>query len=483
MIISARGMSKMENRYKKLLSNSFLFMVAQFGSKVLMLVVVPLYTYFLTTSEYGAIELSTTTLTIAAPCCMLLIYDAVMRFTMIHEISKIGVLTSALRVFFLGALLSLIVIPISYAMTSLRPYTLLVYFLIVSYGLFYIFSQYSKGINVKVFVFSGILYTVVFLGCNLLFIVHYRMAVTGYILSQIIGYLTSTCYCFIRLNAWKFIDFRINTKDITRQMLSYSVLLIPNALVWWIIASANRYFIEGFFGVDANGIYGIAAKIPNVITMVGTIFIQAWQLSAIDEKEQNSSLESRRHFFTNVFNTYSAVLVIGSSLIILFCKPLLPLILSNEFKDAWRYVPFLLLSSVYMMYAQFWSSLFVAEKSSKELSTSSIASGMLSVIFNWIFIPIWGLTAAAIVCFISCFVMWIIRMISARKYNMIIVNMLRENIVLILLLVQCSITMLLPNIGSFLYFINAIIFITIVILYRKSLVYIIQMGKVIVHKK
>jgi len=457
----------MQKKYKQLLSNSILFLMAQFGSKVLMILVVPLYTYLLTPNEFGAIELSTTTLTIAAPVCMLLIYDAVLRFSMSADLPKACVFTGALKVFGIGSVFALVVIPIISLISALQPYAFLVYLLIVSYGFYFVITQFAKGIDVKAYVLSGVIYTVFFLCGNICFIVWLQKGVLGYILSQVLGYLFSACICIVKIKGWKYINFGLSTKNITRQMLNYSVLLVPNALVWWVIASANRYFIEGFMGADANGIYGIAAKIPNVITMVGTILIQAWQLSAIEEKENRIDMESQRAFYTGVFDIYASALIIGSSFLILICKPLLTAILSEEFQAAWQYVPCLLLSAIYMMYAQYWSSLFVAEKSTKELSSSSIIAGLLSVGLNWLLIPRMGLFGASFVCFISCLIMWIIRMVAAKRFEMIKVDLKREMGALVLLLIQSIFCIRIGGIISMI--IGIIALILILILYMKPI--------------
>lgn len=42
-----------ENNYKKLVYNTAIFAVGNFGSKILIFLIVPLYTYVLTTAEYG----------------------------------------------------------------------------------------------------------------------------------------------------------------------------------------------------------------------------------------------------------------------------------------------------------------------------------------------------------------------------------------------------------------------------------------------
>lgn len=45
-----------ESNYKKLVYNTAIFAIGNFGSKVLTFLIVPLYTYVLTTAEYGVID-------------------------------------------------------------------------------------------------------------------------------------------------------------------------------------------------------------------------------------------------------------------------------------------------------------------------------------------------------------------------------------------------------------------------------------------
>ena len=68
-----------------------------------------------------------------------------------------------------------------------------------------------------------------------------------------------------------------------RQMLAYCVPLIPTAVFWWIMGVSDRYLVKWFVGSDANGIYAVAYKIPTILTILATVFMDAWQLSAIAE--------------------------------------------------------------------------------------------------------------------------------------------------------------------------------------------------------
>ena len=66
-------------------------------------------------------------------------------------------------------------------------------------------------------------------------------------------------------------------------MLAYCVPLIPTAVFWWIMGVSDRYLVKWLVGSDANGIYAVAYKIPTILTILATVFMDAWQLSAIAE--------------------------------------------------------------------------------------------------------------------------------------------------------------------------------------------------------
>ena len=73
-------------------------------------------------------------------------------------------------------------------------------------------------------------------------------------------------------------------------MLTYCVPLIPTAVFWWIMGVSDRYLVKWFVESDANGIYAVAYKIPTILTILATVFMDAWQLSAIAESGDRRAL-------------------------------------------------------------------------------------------------------------------------------------------------------------------------------------------------
>lgn len=70
----------MKKEEKKLVTNTLLLMIGNFSSKLLVLLLVPLYTSVLSTSEYATSDLLTTTINLLYPFATLMISTAVMRF-------------------------------------------------------------------------------------------------------------------------------------------------------------------------------------------------------------------------------------------------------------------------------------------------------------------------------------------------------------------------------------------------------------------
>lgn len=71
-----------ENNYKKLVYNTAIFAVGNFGSKILTFLIVPLYTYVLTTAEYGTIDLFITSLGMVIPFSTMMVNEALIRFVL-----------------------------------------------------------------------------------------------------------------------------------------------------------------------------------------------------------------------------------------------------------------------------------------------------------------------------------------------------------------------------------------------------------------
>lgn len=401
------------DRTKRLLSDSLIFFISTFGNKILTFLIVPFYTYTLTTAEYGTADAIVTAVSLILPIITAVIYDAALRFAMDKNFSDEDVLSEAFSIYSVSIVISVIIAIVMLVIPELKEYALGFAFILIFNGIYMILSQYTKGIyRTKEFAIGGTIYTSTFLIANVVVLSILKMGIQGYLASYIIAYAVASLYYFFILKAWKLIHFHYKNSVLRREMIMFGAPMILNTIIWWILTAIDKYFIIFFMGVSASGIYTVAHKIPTILTTLGGIFCQAWQLSAISEnKTKNYEM-----YFEKIWQTYCILLILTLSSLMLISKNLITLLIESSYQDAWQYVGILLYSSFFTITAQFWSSFYVAEKKTQQLSISAFAAGIINLILGFLLVPIWGMFGAAVATVISCAVMFGMRVFFSRSF-------------------------------------------------------------------
>ncbi|MGP4064077.1 lipopolysaccharide biosynthesis protein [Oceanobacillus sp. M65] len=428
---------------KKLFNNSIIFGIGDIGSKGVTLLLVPLYTFHLSQSEYGSIDIIQVTINLLIPILSLSIFESVLRYVMDKEEDTSTVFTNCFLITFISSLLTLIGFVILYYITK---YDILFYIcVIIILQLFQsLFAQFMRGIgHVKIFAINGILIAFTVALMNVIFIAWLKLGIEGYLLATVIGLIVSIIYMNFNVNTLKYV--RISNVSIrnSRMLLKYSIPLMPNSIMWWIINASSRYFILIFAGTTFNGLFAVASKIPSVLSIFNSIFFKAWQLSAIEEYESSNKVA----FFSNVFNYYQQFLFVTLGVILLLLKFIFEFAIGSEFYNAWQYVPFLLVAVLFSSFSSFLGTNYIASKETIGVFKSSVFGGIINVILNLTIIPLLGALGASISSMISFIVMSIMRWHDTKKYIRIEYNY--KNIIINLTFIFISIGIMYLNIEWF----------------------------------
>lgn len=449
--------------YKKLIKNSGIFAIANMGSKLISILLVPLYTYVLTTEQYGTVDMFITSISLLLPIVTLSIYDATLRFSLKSKYSKKDIFSTSLIVVTLGNLVFLLLYPLLRKIELLNSYLLLFYLMLFIQTINSVFSQFTRGIGkVKQFALNGVINTFLIVISNILLLVHFRLGIKGYMISIIIANLICNLYLYFSVKLWKYFNIKSYRRNLLREMLIYSIPLMPNSLMWWIMNASDRYMITFFLGVAANGLYAVAYKIPTILNVVYSIFSQAWQLSAIEEVDS----KNKSKFYSNVFNVFAVVMLIGTSIIIVFIKPVIEIFLSKSYAECWRYIPFLLLAVVFTSFSSFLGTNYIAMKKTKGVFKTSLIGAIINIILNIILIPIIGLNGAGIATMISFFIVWIIRIYDTKEFVNIQINIRTMSLTLIGILLQ--IILLYFNDNLYLNLIMQLVLLLLIIVINKN---------------
>lgn len=419
--------------YKKLISNTFVFALGNLGTKLITFFLVPLYTYNLTTNEYGLTDLITTTINLLLPLFTLSIFDAVLRFVMDKNYDNKVILNNAFIVTIIGYIILLIILPFFQLLLPFGDYLFYFFGLLFMQALQTCLGQYVRAQGkVRLFAMNGIFNALIILLSNLVFLVWFNLGIIGYMLSYILGYTISSTFLIIGGKVWKDISPKKVNFNITKEMLCYSIPLIPNSFMWWIIDSSNRYVIANFLGLSANGIFAVSSKIPSLLSIVYSIFFQAWQMSAIEEYES----KDKSKFYSNVFNIFSFIMFLATSVILFLLKVVISILAEKSYFEAWKYVPFLLLGIVFSSFSGFLGTNYIAAKRTSGVIKSSIMGAIVNIVLLFLLVPLIGINGASIATMLSFFTMWVIRVKDTKEYVEIKVNWKKLILNLIVIITQ-----------------------------------------------
>ena len=401
------------NKYQTLAANTLLMSIGTFGSKLLVFLMVRFYTGYLTPAEYGTADLITQTANLLIPLVSLDIADAVFRFAADRRGGGADVFSVGLCIITLGSAAMPLILALLQGIPEVRQYGFLLGTFIMASCYHGLCAQFvrARG-NTALFAVQGLLNTALFIGLNILFLAVFRWGVWGYVLSTTVADLLTTVWLVIRARLWTHIRLAPQ-RSLQQSMLRYCVPLIPAAIFWWIMGVSDRYMVKWFLGSAANGIYAVAYKIPTILTILASVFMDAWQLSAIAESDGDRQAHLR--FYGRIWDAFASAVLLGAGGIIAL-SPLLIRVLADELYDsAWRYIPMLTLSMAAAASSNFMGSVYVVMKKSVASFWSSLVGAGTNIVLNLWLIPLLGIQGAAVATFASCLAVFLYRTVSARR--------------------------------------------------------------------
>ena len=403
----------MASRYKTLLKDTLIFGLGNLGTKLILFLMVPLYTNYMTDAEYGIADLVFTIAQLMAPFISVVIFDAVIRFGLSTNEKKEDVLLVGAVVWSASLVLGLILTPV---IGLYRPmaewkwylYAYVVFSIADSIGYCYL---KAKGKN-KTYALLSVLQTALMASLNVYFLVYRSMGIRGYLLAYVISEISVDICLFFAADIAADLRAACFDKDLFRRMILFSSPLIFNNISWWVIQSSDKVMVEAMISAAALGIYTAAAKIPALINVMVTIFQQAWGISAVREYESSND----KTYYATVLR-YLFLFISGACIVfVAFMKVFMNHYVGKDFLDAWHYVPLLLVSSVFAGVAGYFGSMYSALKKSVNNMLSTATAALVNLIVNWIFITITGIWGAVIGTLVAYITIAFVRLFDVKRF-------------------------------------------------------------------
>ena len=119
----------------------------------------------------------------------------------------------------------------------------------------------------------------------MLFLRVLNMGPTGYLLAIICADGLSALFLFAVTKTWRFLDFKRFDTKLLKKMLRYALPLVPASIFWWITNASDQFFVAAMLedGTSWTAVLGASYKLPTILSIVSTIFTEAWQISAFTD--------------------------------------------------------------------------------------------------------------------------------------------------------------------------------------------------------
>jgi O-antigen/teichoic acid export membrane protein len=402
------------NKYKTLVSNTALISAGTVGSKVLVFLMVRFYTGYLSPADYGTADLITQTANLLIPVFSLGITDGVFRFAIDRKGARDSVFTTGFYAVAAGCAALCALVPALNRIPAIRGCGWLVAAFVSASCLHALCAQFIRAEgNTALYAGQGLVNTALVIGLNILFLAVFRLGITGYVLSVAAANLLCTVYLIWREKLWRRLVLHPR-RALAREMLRYSIPLIPTTVFWWITSVSDRYMVTASLGSRANGLYSVAYKIPTVVTILSSVFLDAWQLSAVTEAQGDRDAHTR--FYSQVWRAFFPAIFLCGAGIIALSRPAIGLLAAGSYAEAWVYIPLLALAMVFASFSSFLGSVYVVAQKSVLSFRTAMVGAVLNIVLNLVLIPSpLGVQGAAVATFSSYFVVFLIRAVSARR--------------------------------------------------------------------
>ena len=425
------------SRSKELAKNTLIITFGRISTQFISFLLLPLYTSLLSKGEYGTVDFLTTLVQLFVPVMSLMIDQGVFRFLLSCKRSekKKAIITSALVILLVASISSAILIG-SIWLFSKNGYMLWLISILVITAFNNLFLQISRGVQrTGDYALGSFICSSSTIILNVFCIAYLKMGAEGMLFATLCGNIICCAFLFLKLEIYKYIDKKAFDSSTVREILQYSLPLIPNQLSIWVMNSSDRLIVTVLLGSAANGILAVTHKFPSIFIMLFNIFLLAWhETGALHYFD-----DDRDTFFSDMINniiSFFSTLCIGALLLL---PIVFNLLVNRAYNEAYLNIPIYLIATLFNVVIGLLGVIYVATKRTKEIAKTTILSALINIVVHVILIKYIGLYAASISTLLAYLIAMIYRIHDTNNYLRIRYDIKKTIILCILLAGSCFI--------------------------------------------
>ena len=412
---------------KELAKNTIILFIGVFFTKIIQYFLLPVYTGYLTTEEYGTVDLFNTIISLLIPIIGLQIEQGVFRYLISNRKNRDRQkeYISSSFIFIVLSCIFFAIICFIFNLFINNEYKIIVEFNLFMSLLSTYLMQLSRGLgDNKNYSISTVITSVGTIMFNILFIVGIGLKIDGMLYGSFIGYILGIFYLIVRLKVFDYISIKlVNTKAL-KEMLSYSLPMIPNTLSWWVFSSSDRFIVSSFIGLSETGLLSIAYKFSNI----GIIIYNIFNMSITESISLHIDDEDIDEYFNKIYSTIGQFFISFCSILIAFMPIAFYILINKNYNDAYGLIPIAILATEFQVLVGMLGTVYVAKKNTKNIAITSIVAAIVNIVSDILLIKYIGVYAAVVSTLLSYFVLFVYRFYDVNNRYI----KLKTNILMIL---------------------------------------------------
>lgn len=383
---------------KRLGRHSVVYGVGGLVSRILAVLLLPLYTHYLTPANYGAIETLVALTTVLVIVLRAGISSAFFRFyfdahtpeerVVVVRTSFWFTMTMATAGLIVGVVLA---DPISHTLNGMTPGLVRAAFVGLWAQMNYeqltsLFRVEERSVQ---FAFASLANVILTVAATILLVAVWHKGAVG----VLVGNFTGTLCVYVGLLAYRRYQLGLTfNRELFREMNRFGMPLVPAGLALWAINFIDRLFLNTISGAAETGRYSIGVRISSVIVFLFTAFRTAWPAFAYSIEDDDSA---RRTY--GFVLTYLLFICCWLTLLLGLLAPWVVHVLTTpHFYSGSRVVSILCFASTaYAAYTVMAIGIGRVRKTQFNWIITGAAAA-LNIGLNFALIPPWGMMGAAI---------------------------------------------------------------------------------------
>jgi O-antigen/teichoic acid export membrane protein len=373
-------------------------------SKAIGFLMIPLYTHYLNPQDYGILDLLTVLVVLTGIIIQGGISTAIFKFynTFEREDDRKQVISTVLIFLALISFTTVFILSafgdeISIFLTNSKDYASYVILMLIS---FFFSSVATVPETYLLAQKKSMLFTAISLGtlildlsANIYMVAIVKLGVVGILYgSVIVRFLNTTFLLSITIRK---VGFSLNINKL-KKILEFSIPLIPAQLGLFVVAFSDRLFLSHLADLRSVGLYSLGYKFAFMISLLMVQpFMRIWQQEMYEVKKRPDAPQ----IFGSIYTYVVGAILVAGTVMTIFIKDVVAIMASSEYLEAWKVVPIIAFAYVFRATSLYFQMGMLFQNKTSYLSYATVVGAIVVVILNYLLVPAYRESGAALSVF------------------------------------------------------------------------------------